>query len=382
MTRSAGLLLPAMAASVLLWAAPAGAEPMFLSKQYTRCTTCHISPNGGGLLTRYGRSLSHRELSTFNEPLPSHGDSMEPPPGEEAFLYNAFGDSLGPVSLGIDLRPSRLHYDFAGFSMNRNLLMTADVLGAYQVKGWTFYGQAGRVLDGSDWGPGSTEHWGGRQPEQGFGFRVGRFLPAYGIRFADHTSFNREHLGLTQYDQVYALEVSQSTDRYLLQASVGPGYAESLLDDDDDGREAFTATGRFQVDLTPRTVLVVSGLFRDEARLDPRHGAGGVAFGVAPIPRLTIWSQADAVFRAGADDPSYVLVNETSFEAFRGIWVKVSPQARLGGGPELPDLLRLQLGAVLLPRTHWNVNLSYFRDRDRTSEITSQIFLAQLHLYL
>lgn len=382
MTRSAGFVLLAIAALTVLRPLPAGAEPMFLSKQYTRCTTCHISPNGGGLLTEYGRSLSHRELSTFSEPLPSHGDTTRPPPGEEAFLYNAFGDSLGPVSLGIDLRPSRLQYDFGDFSMDRNLLMTADVLGAYQVKGWTFYGQGGRVLDGSDWRLGSTEHWAGRQPEQGFGFRAGRFLPAYGIRFADHTSLNRVHLGLTQYDQIYGVEVSQSAGRYLLQASLGPGYAESLVDDDDDGREAFTATGRFQVDLSPRLVLVASGLFRDEARLDPRHGAGGIALGVAPIPRLTIWSQADTVFRAGTDDPAFVLVNETSFEAFRGIWLKISPQARLGGGEETPDLLRLQLGAVLLPRTHWNVNLSYFRDRNRTSEITTQIFLAQLHLYL
>ena len=45
-------------------AASATAEPMFLSKQYTRCTACHYSPSGGGLLTPYGRLLSHRELST------------------------------------------------------------------------------------------------------------------------------------------------------------------------------------------------------------------------------------------------------------------------------------------------------------------------------
>lgn len=368
-------------AALLGGAGLAGAEPMFLSKQYTRCTACHISPSGGGLLSSYGRSLSHRELSTFNEPAPSHGDSTEPPPGEESFLFGALGDRLGPVSLGVALRPSRLQYDFGPVSAGRNLLMTADVLGAWQGGGWTVYGQAGRVLEESDWTFDSYEHWAGRQPERGFGFRAGRFLPAYGIRFADHTSYNREYLGLTQYDQVYALEVSHTSDRALVQASIGPGYGRSLIDDDRDGREAFTATGRVQVDLSPTTVLVASGLFRDEARLAPRHGAAGVAFGVAPTPRLTIWSQADAAIREGDGEASWVLVNETSFEAYRGIWLKVSPQARLGGG-QLPDLLRLQVSAVLLPRTHWNVNLSYFRDRNRTSDVTTQIFLAQLHLYL
>src|SRR4029078_6511391 len=46
------------------FASSASAEPMFLAKQYTRCTACHYSPTGGGLLTPYGRLLSHRELST------------------------------------------------------------------------------------------------------------------------------------------------------------------------------------------------------------------------------------------------------------------------------------------------------------------------------
>jgi hypothetical protein len=97
---------------------------------------------------------------------------------------------------------------------------------------------------------------------------------------------------------------------------------------------------------------------------------------------MTVWTQFDTVFETGQSDPSFVFVNETSFEAFRGVWLKVSPQARTGGGDGVPDLLRLQLGAVLLPRTHWNVNVSYYRDRNRTSEITSHIFLAQLYLYL
>src|SRR5258706_14940181 len=50
--------------SALLLASTASAEPMFLAKQYTRCTACRYSPTGGGVLTPYGRLLSHRELST------------------------------------------------------------------------------------------------------------------------------------------------------------------------------------------------------------------------------------------------------------------------------------------------------------------------------
>ena len=383
--RARGYVLFLATVLFALSAAAASAEPKFLSKQYPRCTSCHYSPTGGGLLTTYGRSLSHRELSTFGEPMPSHdspaaGDTTNPEPGEESFLWGAFGTSLGGLQLGIETRPSYLHYSFLNVSDDRNLLMNADLHAAYRYKHWTFYGQVGRELqDDGRFSLDSSEYWIGRQPEEGFGFRAGRFLPAYGIRFADHTSYNREFLGLAQYDQILGVELSHSRGRYLTQVSFGPGRAERVYDDSEAG---FTATGRFQVDLTPRTVIAASGIFRDGTDLDARQGATGIAFGYAPTSRLTTWTQFDGQFVDRQDATSFVFVNETSFEVYRGIWAVVSPQALGGGGDQVPNLLRLGLGAVLLPRTHFNVNVTYYRDRNRTNDITTNIFLAQFHLYL
>lgn len=358
-------------------ASKAAAEPKFLSKQYTRCGACHVSATGGGLLSAYGRSLSHRELSTTGAP-PAPSADVEPQPGEESFLWNALGEALGPVQLGVNFRPSHLRYDFAGFSSDRNLLMTADVHAAVKVNDWVFYGQVGRELEEDGFTLDSSEYWAGRQPEEGVGFRAGRFLPAYGVRFADHTSFNRSVLGLAQYDQMLGVEVSHSRGRFLTQVAAG-GRAEPLVDDD--GREAFMATGRVQADLDGRTTLVGSGLYRAESDVEPRSGAAGIALGYAPLSRLTTWTQADGLFRDGGST-SYLLVNETSFEVYRGLWAVVTPQARVGGGAAVPDVLRLGLGAVFLPRTHFNVNVHYYRDRNKTSEITTQILLLQLHLYL
>ena len=97
---------------VVLGGRAASAEPMFLSKAETRCTSCHYSPTGGGLLTPYGRLQSRQELST------SSG-------GREQFLCGAFGDALGPVDLGIDARPTHLRVAFPGGSTSRFLLMNA-----------------------------------------------------------------------------------------------------------------------------------------------------------------------------------------------------------------------------------------------------------------
>lgn len=293
-------------------AGAAQAEPIFLSRQYTRCITCHYSPTGGGLLTPYGRSLSRQELSTAGRSQPGH-----PPGNEEGFLWGALGKSLGPVQLGLVLRPAHLTVDFGGpANLERNFFMNADLLAAYQVKGFTLYGEVGRrpLNQGSEID--SYEYWVAHQSEQGFGFRVGRFLPAYGIRVADHTAFTRRSLGFDTRDQVYGLELSQTWQRHLLQLSVGPGRADSILDDD--GRRAFTATGRFQMDLSTRSVLVLWGSsvmrrssIRVAARAASRSGSrrpGDSAYGARPMPNssracrggLPIRSSAKPASKCGA----------------------------------------------------------------------------------
>ncbi len=128
---------------------------------------------------------------------------------------------------------------------------------------------------------------------------------------------------------------------------------------------------------------MVSGLFRDAARLQARNGAGGVAFGYAPTSRLSVWSEADVQVRQGASGaPAYALLNETGFEVFRGVWLKVSPQLRTELGDTSAGVLRLAFELNLLPRTHWNVDVSFYRDRDRSSDAVARTLLAQLHLYL
>lgn len=357
-------------------ASTADAEPRFLSKQYTRCTACHVIPSGGGLLTDYGRSLSHRELSTTGD---RSGTSPDPAasPGEEAFFFGALGRRLGPVALGIELRPSHIQMKFGDVSIGRNLLMSANVHGAVRLNDWVVYGQAGRepVAGGGRFV--SYEHWVGRQPASGLGFRAGRFLPAYGVRFADHTAYNRSWLEVGQGDQIYGVEVSHTTDRYLTQVAIGPGRAESIVDDD--GSRALVASGRFQVDLGPTTAVAVSGLREGESDVADARTAVGLAFGYAPTARISTWTQVDRQASSGSAD--YYLVHEAAFEAYRGIWVTVSPQFRIGPGDARRDLRRVAIGTVLLPRTHFNVNLTYYRDWSEAADASSHIVLSQLHVY-
>ena len=376
--------------AVLLCAVPlaatvsrAQAEPIFLSRQYTRCTTCHYSPTGGGLLTPYGRFLTREDLSTLGRghataaPAGSASDEV----GEQSFLWGALGRRLGALNLGIDLRPGHLDVRFPGGKDTRNLLMNAELIAAYQVKGWTLYGDFGRQPFASGTRVFSWEHWVSHQSASGLGLRAGRFLPAYGVRFADHTAFNRRALGLDTFDQIYGVEVSHTGERHLMQVAAGPGRADSIIHDD--GLRAFTAAGRVQLDLSPRSALVFSGLFHHSSRLLARNGSGGIALGFAPTAHVSVWTEANAQFQQGSPGaPAYTVVNETGFEVFRGVWLKVSPQIRTALGDTSGGVLRWAFELNVLPRTHWNVDLSYYRDRGRRNDIVIKTTLLQLHLYL
>ncbi|MCY3778540.1 MAG: hypothetical protein OXH11_21400, partial [Candidatus Aminicenantes bacterium] len=324
--RSSGTGLAAIALLGGWGMTPVSAEPIFLSKQYPRCTACHYSPSGGGLLTPYGRSLSREEISTFGRRGAASAASPGATRSEESFLYGALG-SDSPLQLGLDLRPSHVSVTVPGIAIDdRNFLMNLDLQAAWQRDRWTAYGSVGRkpVRDGEFV---SYEHWVAYQVSDALSVRGGRFLPAYGVRFADHTSFAREGVDLAQDDQVYGVEVGVSLDRSLLQLSVGPGRADSLIAGN--GRAAFTVSGRYQFDLTPRTVVAGSLLYRGETEFGPRSTHTGVSFGYAPVRWLVTWTHADRRLRRLArSDRAYIIANQTSVEVLRGVWLRVSPQVR------------------------------------------------------
>ena len=84
----------------------------------------------------------------------------------------------------------------------------------------------------------------------------------------------------------------------------------------------------------------------------------------------------------GASARSYIVANQTSAEALRGVWLRVSPQLRWTDTDPRGEIRRMVYGLDLYPRTHWHVNLSWYRDRLPFSGRTVRTLLAQLHLYL
>src|SRR5262245_19021714 len=55
-------------------AMPLSAHPYFIRLGYSTCTTCHISPQGGSILTPYGEGVQ-RAMSLLREPEPAEQES-------------------------------------------------------------------------------------------------------------------------------------------------------------------------------------------------------------------------------------------------------------------------------------------------------------------
>ena len=66
----------------------------------------------------------------------------------------------------------------------------------------------------------------------------------------------------------------------------------------------------------------------------------------------------------------------------RGLWLEVFPQIATAYGDSSAGTTRLGVGLNWLPRTHWNLLVNYYDDRDRQSGNHTKTLLLQLHLYL
>ncbi len=178
----------------LLVSSVAFAYPEMVRHGYQRCDVCHTSPNGGGVVTAYGRALSKEVLSTWGAE------------NEEAFAYGLV--TLPEwLALGGDVRFAQVHLDTATFKAGRSILMQADVEAAATWKKFTFdatFGYQSEVL--------SRRHFIQYKADDHWSFRAGRFHKSFGVNVPDHILEIRKGLGWDEGTETYNLEAAYFTE--------------------------------------------------------------------------------------------------------------------------------------------------------------------------
>jgi hypothetical protein len=178
----------------------AHAYPQWQLARDTTCTSCHMSPDGGGLLNENGLATA-TAVSSYDT--------------NSAFLYGKV-PTTNLFTLGGDLRGATGLVDARGNEL-AGYPMQGEVAAAVKLAAGVSFNAVGgfrRPSDGESvvhvlW---SREHyfmW-QQHPDDNKGLyvRVGRLLPTYGLRLAEHVVYTQRYGGRPLYYEAYAASVS------------------------------------------------------------------------------------------------------------------------------------------------------------------------------
>lgn len=182
---------------------------------YPACIACHVSPNGGGLLTDYGRSLSTELMSTWNA-----GDNFAQP------FFGAL-KNRETVKFGGDLRSIQTYRKNNNVDQGQLFFMQQNVEVGVKVDNVMFVGTTG-LKQGPDTTPErgtflSERHYVLWSPSQTSKVRVGKFRQTFGINTPNHERLIKRTFGFDSLSETYNLEFSQFYETYevTLGASLG-----------------------------------------------------------------------------------------------------------------------------------------------------------------
>ena len=169
---------------------------------YFNCTSCHISPSGGGVLNEYGRELSGEVLSAWSQ--------KEEPKAENKFLYGSLANYVSKKwNFGGDIRGLSTYVDNSLFKEKRFFLMQADGESAYQIGNFTFDLELGYV-DSDEIQ--SLRHYIMYQLDDLNALRVGKFKNNFGINTDEHQLTTKSSLGFGAETETYNIEYSRLSD--------------------------------------------------------------------------------------------------------------------------------------------------------------------------
>jgi len=181
---------------------------------YTNCTTCHLSPSGGGLLTPYGRSLSSELLSTWGTE------------DEAQWLHGIFQTKMNSkveTSFGGDVRYlDKVEYEDHKHNEHEGFLMQAQLRGALSYETFKLIASLGKIEDPKESSaikPVSPEHYVLWSLKEEIYFRFGKFEPIYGLRLPDHNLFIKSAVELVPWLEREGAEFIYEGEKQMLSVS-------------------------------------------------------------------------------------------------------------------------------------------------------------------
>jgi len=183
------------------------AFPETVRHGYLSCTTCHLSPSGRGILTPYGKTLSH-ELYSYKK-IKNESESLE----SEVPWWQIGGRS----------RLMQLIEDTPAIQEGHFFPMQTELEASIDKEVWAL------GLSAGGWRPIDEEKeslkayvrnayilW---RPNETWNVRAGKFRISHGLGLPDHVILVNEWLGWSHSHETQNIEVSRLMDDLVLQGS-------------------------------------------------------------------------------------------------------------------------------------------------------------------
>jgi hypothetical protein len=191
----------------------ADALPDFVRFGYPNCSSCHVSPSGGSILTDYGRSFAAERLSSFTSS------------NEENFGHGAISAKPDWLLIGGNFRNIQSFIETPDKRRGRWINMQRDV--DLCLKNTDSYlCSTGGILSHSSTNPSGKSSYGLRKVFVRHDFneyltgRIGRFYPRFGLMIPNHTSPIRTGVGFEAMGETDQAELTYTDEMF----EVGIGY--------------------------------------------------------------------------------------------------------------------------------------------------------------
>ena len=341
------------------------ALPRYGARYEQTCALCHVNPTGGGMRTRYAaEELAPRELALS----PAKPEALE-----------ALDTRLSKhVTVGADFRELYVGSDDRDHRQDF-FQMQGDVYLAFQLDSTsTLYFDRGLSN--------TYELFGLHYPEPWLYVKAGRFVPAYGWKFDDHTHSVREDLGFgPPGNSDVGLEVGVLRGPLDLQLGLSNGNPGAIQAND--GSLSGTGSVLYRFRGGPLAVAAgASGIYRRGAfsKLDLMGLRGSLS-----LPNLTWLGEVDRMRRESPQAPVLVGLStshELSWALRQGLELLVTydfydEDVDLESGARR----RYGGGLFLMPRPYFSIEALYRTTRvDRGPAVTTGDWdeaVAQLHVF-
>jgi len=341
--------------------------PDYIRKGYTSCTACHVSPQGGGVLTLYGRGVTE-ELSTV---------SYE---GQGSFGFTPLTDKVADPTGLFNLITADLQADARSVHIvstdsqkpRRDILMEASVRAAFHVGKTTdiviSHGTYGRVDNEQQ-----RNYYLALRTSKYLSISFGRFLPAYGINLDDHTAITRSSLGFGEGQESINLSVHfedenfQTTFTKVLGQDIEATSKPGTLSYQGDIVDRYIV--RSAVKLGSKALAGFSGL------IDARKRDAGLFASYAPFRYLYVLAEYDneRVMEGGVYSGRNLYFARAGSEVFRGVTLGLDIS---GEKSDIITRQRLDAFLYLMPTPHLSMRLMGRKEGEQTN------FIGMLHLWI